>query len=119
MAKLPVSLQRSIKGHSKHLRRVSQRGGSRLLKFVPKSFFPLIKKIFQFIKKGKIPVPFNLNRALLDKVLRAKNSEQVVLQNGSGIATILAHVIPAIASLLPQIIGLFKKKKKAKVWSIF
>ena len=115
MAKLPVSLQRSIKGHSKYLRKVSQRGGNRLLKFVPKSFFPLIKKIFQSIKRGKIPVPFNLNRSLLDKVIRAKNSEQVVLQNGSGIATILAHVVPVIASLVPQIIGLFKKKKKPRI----
>ena len=113
MTKLPVSLQRSIKGHSRYLRKVSQRGGNRLLKFVPKSFFPLIKRIFQSIKRGQIPVPFNLNRALLDKVIRAKNAEQVVLQNGSGIVSILAHVVPTIiGSLLPKIIGLFKKKKK-------
>ena len=109
--RIPVSLQRSIKGHRRILRKVSQKGGNRFLKIVPKTFFPLIKKIFQSIKNGTIPVPFNLNRTLLDKVIRAKNSEKVVLQNGSGIVSILAQVIPAIASLIPSIVGLFKKKK--------
>ena len=109
--RIPVTLQRSIKGHRRSLRKVSQKGGNRFLKFVPKTFFPLVKKIFQSIRNGTIPVPFNINRTLLDKVIRAKNSEKVVLQNGSGIASILAHVIPVIASLVPTIIGLFKKKK--------
>ena len=109
--RIPTNLQRSIKGHGRILRKVTQKGGNRLLKFVPKSFFPLIKKIFQSIKSGRIPVPFNLNRALLDKVIRAKNSEKVVLQNGSGIVSILAAVVPAIASLVPEIVKLFKKKK--------
>ena len=109
--RIPRTLQRSIKGHGKILRKVTQKGGNRLLKFVPKSFFPLIKKIFQSIKGGLLPVPFNISRALLDKVIRAKNSEQVVLQNGSGVVSILAHVIPAIASIVPSIVKLFKKKK--------
>ena len=83
------------------------------MNFAPKTFFPLVKRIFQSILNGSIPVPFNLNRTLLDKVARAKNSEKVILQNGSGISTILAHVIPALASfVIPKIIGLFKKKKK-------
>ena len=81
---------------------------------MPKTFFPLIKKIFQSIKSGLLPVPLNISRALLDKVIRAKNSEQVVLQNGSGVVSILAHVIPAIASILPSIIKLFKKKKNRR-----
>ena len=109
--RIPATLQRSIKGHRRILRKVSQKGGNRFLKFVPKTFFSLIKKIFQSIKKGSIPVPFNINRGLLDKVIRAKNSEKVVLQNGSGIVSILAHVIPAIASIVPSIVKLFKKKK--------
>ena len=109
--RIPTSLQRSIKGHGRTLRKVTQRGGNRLLKFVPQSFFPLIKKIFQSIKSGRIPVPFNLNRVLLDKVIKAKDSKKVVLQNGSGIVSILAAVVPAIASLVPEIVKLFKKKK--------
>jgi hypothetical protein len=110
---IPTSLQRSIKSHRRILRKVSQRGGNRLLNFAPKTFFPLVKRIFQSILNGSIPVPFNLNRTLLDKVARAKNSEKVILQNGSGISTILTHVIPALASfVIPKIIGLFKKKKK-------
>lgn len=110
--RIPTSLQRSIRGHSKILRKVSQRGGNRLLKFVPKTFFPLIKRIFQSIKNGTIPVPFNLNRLLLDKVVRSKNPEKLIVQNGTGIVSILAHVVPAIASLVPQIVKLFKKKKR-------
>jgi len=110
---IPANLQRDIKGHRRILRKVSQKGGARQLNFAPKSFFPLVKRIFQSILSGSIPVPFNLNRKLLDKVTRAKNSEKVILQNGSGIATILAHVIPAIATfVIPKLIGLFKKKKK-------
>ena len=110
---IPASLQRSIKGHRRILRKVSQRGGNRLLNLAPKTFFPLVKRIFKSILNGSIPVPFNLNRTLLDKVARAKNSKKVILQNGSGIATILAHVIPALAGLIiPKIVGLFKKKKK-------
>jgi len=109
--RLPVSLHRSIKGHGRILRKVSQRGGNRLLKFAPKTFFPLIKRIFQSIKNGTIPVPFNLNRKLLDKVIRAKNSENVIVQNGSGIGAILAAVVPALVSLVPEIVKLFKKKK--------
>ena len=110
--RIPTSLQRSIKGHRRILRKVSQRGGNRLLKLAPKTFFPLIKKIFQSIKSGNIPVPFNLSRTLLDKVIRAKNPEKVIVQNGTEIVSILAAVVPAIASLVPSIIGLFKKKKK-------
>ena len=110
--RIPVSLERSIKGHRRILRKVSQKGGNRFLKFVPKTFFPLVKKIFQSIKNGLLPVPFNIGRSLLDKVIRAKNTEKVVLQNGSGVVSILAHVIPAIVSLIPQVVGLFKKKKK-------
>ena len=115
---IPASLQRSIKGHGRILRKVSQKGGRRALSLAPKTFFPLVKRIFQSILSGSIPVPFNLNRTLLDKVIRAKNSEKVILQNGSGIASILAHVVPALATyVIPKIIGLFKKKKKQ--WSIF
>ena len=110
--RLSTSLQRSIKDHERVLRRVTQTGGKRLLKFVPKTFFPLIKKIFQSIKNGTIPVPFNLNRSLLDKVVRAKNSERVIVQNGSGIVSILAQVVPALAAyVIPKIVKLFKKKK--------
>jgi len=108
---IPPSLRRSIKGHGRILRKVSQRGGSRLLKNVPKTFFSVIKRIFQSIRNGSIPVPFNLNRALLDKVIRAKNSEKVIVQNGSGIVSILAAVVPALVSLVPEIVKLFKKKK--------
>ena len=90
---------------------MTQSGGSRSLKFAPKTFFPLIKRIFQSIKNGLLPVPFNISKALLDKVIRAKNSEKVVLQNGSGVLSILAHVIPAIVSIVPSIVKLFKKKK--------
>ena len=80
------------------------------MKFAPKTFFSLIKKLFKSIKKGTIPVPLNISRNLLDKVIRAKNSEKVVLQNGTGILTILRYAIPAIASLVPEIVKLFKKK---------
>ena len=110
--RIPPTLERSIRGHGRILRKVTQSGGSRLLKFAPKTFFPLIKRIFQNIKNGLLPVPFNISKALLDKVIRAKNSEKVVLQNGSGVLSILAHVIPAIVSIVPSIVKLFKKKKK-------
>jgi len=76
-----------------------------------KPFFSLIKRIFQSIKNGQIPVPFNLNRALLDKVIRAKNSEKAIIQNGSGIVSILAAVVLALVTLVPEIVKLFKKKK--------
>jgi len=109
--RIPNSLRRSIKGHGRVLRKVSQRGGNRLLNQVPKTFFSLIKRIFQSIKNGQIPVPFNLNRALLDKVIRAKNSEKAIIQNGSGIVSILAAVVPALVTLVPEIVKLFKKKK--------
>jgi len=113
--RLSPTLQRSIKGHGRILRKVTRKGGNQLLKFVPKTFFPLIKQIFKSIKSGLFPVPFNLNRTLLDKVIRAKNSEKVVLQNGSGVVSILAHVIPAIASIVPSLLKLFKGKKKRKI----
>ena len=109
--RISPALQRSIKAHERVLRKVTQRGGNRLLKYVPKTFFPLIKQLFKSIKNGLLPVPFNISRGLLDKVIRAKNSEKLVLQNGSGILAILAHVIPAIASIVPSIVKLFKKKK--------
>ena len=86
-----------------------------MLKFVPKTFFPLIKQIFKNIKNGLLPVPFNISRGLLDKVIQAKNSEKVVLQNGSGVVSILAHVIPAIASIVPSLLKLFKKKKGKQI----
>ena len=111
---IPTTLQRSIKGHQSILRKVTQKGGNRLLKFVPKTFFPLVKQIFKSIRNGSLAVPFNISRsarALLDKVIRSKNSEKVVLQNGSGVVSILAHVIPAIASIVPSIVKLFKKKR--------
>ena len=109
--RIPTTLQRAIKGHQSILRKVTQKGGNRLLKFVPKTFFPLVKQIFKSIRNGSLAVPFNISRALLDKVIRAKNSEKVVLQNGSGVVSILAHVIPAIASIIPSIVKLFRKSK--------
>ena len=108
--RISPTFQRSIKGHGRILRKVTRKG-PQLLKFVPKTFFPLIKQIFKNIKSGLFSVPFNINRTLLDKVIRAKNSEKVVLQNGSGVVSILAHVIPAIASIVPSLLKLFKKKK--------
>ena len=111
--RLSPAFKQSIKGHGRILRKVTR--NKQLLKLVPKTFFPLIKQIFKNIKNGLLPVPFNISRGLLDKVIRAKNSEKVVLQNGSGVVSILAHVIPAIASIVPSLLKLFKGKKKRKI----
>ena len=110
--RIPTTLRSSIKGHGRVLRKVTQTGGNRLLKFVPRSFFPLVKKIFQSIKGGLLPVPLTISRAILDKVAKAKDPERAVLQNGSGVLSILAHAIPAIVSLVPEIVKFFKKKRK-------
>ena len=109
--RIPANLKSSIKGHGRVLRKVTQTGGNRLLKYVPRSFFPLVKKIFQSIKSGLLPVPLNISKAILDKVIRAKDPEKTVLQNGSGVISILAHAIPALVSLVPEIVKLFKRKK--------
>jgi hypothetical protein len=111
MAKrIPLKLHRSIKDHGRLLHKVSQKGGNRLLKNVPKTFFGLIKTLFHYVKKGGIPVPLSLNQSLLSKVLRAKNTGRTIIQNGSGIVSILAHVVPALVSLVPEIVKFFKKK---------
>ena len=109
--RISPTLRSSIKGHGRVLRKVTQTGGNRFLKHVPRSFFPLVKKIFQSIKGGLLPVPLNISRAILDKITRAKDPEKAVLQNGSGVLSILAHAIPAIVSLVPEIVKFFKKKK--------
>ena len=115
MAKrIPVALGRSIKRHGRIMNEVIKSGGNKrklILQHAPKTFFTLIRSLFRNILKGKISAPLNINKSLLNKVARAKDPNRVVVQNGSGIASILAHVVPSLIALVPEFVKLFKKKK--------
>jgi hypothetical protein len=115
MAKrIPVALDRSIKRHGRIMNQVIKSVGKKrklILQHAPKTFFTLIQSIFRNILKGKIAAPLNVNKSLLNKVIRTKDPSKVVVQNGSGIVSILAHVVPSLIALVPEFVKLFKKKK--------
>jgi hypothetical protein len=111
MAKrVPVALGRSIKRHEQIMKQLIRSGSGKrkqLLKQAPRTLFSLIQRLFKSIIKGKVPAPININKTLLGKVARSTNLNKVIQQNGSGVFTILAQVVPLILSLLPT---LLKKK---------
>jgi hypothetical protein len=111
--RIPTTLRSSVKSHGRVLRRATQSGGTAFLRKAPRSFFPLIKKIFQSIKGGLLPVPLTIAKTLLEKVIRSKDPERTVLQNGSGVISILASAIPALLTVVPEIVNLFKRKKRS------
>ena len=95
------------------MNQVIKSGGNKrklILQHAPKTFFTLIQRLFRNILKGKIPAPFNVNKKLLKKVVGSKNPNKVVVQHGSGIVTVLKHVIPSLIALVPEFVKLFKKK---------
>ena len=112
--RIPVALDRSIKRHGRIMNQVIRSGGNKrklILQHAPKTFFTLIQSLFRNILKGKIAAPLNVDRRLLNKVIRTKDPNRVVVQNGSGIVSILAHVIPSLIALVPEFVKLFKRKK--------
>ena len=96
------------------MNQVIKNGGNKrkqILQQAPQTFFTLIKSLFRHILKGKIPAPLNINKGLLKKVTNSKNPNKVVVQNGSGIVSILSAVIPSLIAIVPEVVKLFKKKR--------
>lgn len=108
-----MTLARNMNKHKKLLNALtipSKRG--RILKRANKSLFATVKSLFANIINGKLPAPNALNAGLIAHMKRlvgSKNPSATVQQNGSGIFTALATIVPI---LLPLVLKLFKKKSK-------
>lgn len=112
VARIPLKLARDVKKHQRVLQDLIKPGNKRklMLRTAKKSLFATIKSLFSSILKGKLPAPLDLNNSLITlmkKLVRARNPNVVVQQNGSGIIAALAKIVPVVLSLLPM---LFKKK---------
>lgn len=120
VARLPRGLARNVKRHQKLLKDLTKpsKRASALKRanktMVGGSLFKTIKDLFKQVLNGKISLPKIMNskaRALLRKFVTTRNTDEVIRQNGSGIFSILAQVIPMV---LPLVMSLFKNKKKKK-----
>ena len=68
-----------------------------------------VKQMFSLILDNKIPqILQGLSGSYINLMKKAVASRRPIEQSGSGIFTVLKHVIPVV---LPMIMSLFKKKK--------
>lgn len=112
VARIPLKLARDVKRHRRVLQDLIKPGNKRklMLRTAKKSLFATIKSLFSNILNGKLTAPLDLNNSLIThmkRLVRARNADTVVQQNGSGIIAALTKIIPMVLALLPS---LFKKK---------
>ena len=68
-----------------------------------------LKQMLSLILTERIPLLSGLSRNFIQQIRKAVNSRRPIEQSGSGIFSVLKHVIPIV---LPMVLSLFKKKTK-------
>ena len=118
VSRIPRTLARDVKKHQKLLRDLTKRAKRPLAlkraknSMVGGSIFKTIKSLFVNVLNGKIPLAKSLSSkalALLKKYINSRNSDAVIKQNGAGVFSILASILPVV---IPLVMKLFKKKNK-------
>ena len=66
-----------------------------------------LKQMLSLILTEKIPLLTGLSRNFVQQIKQAVTSRRPIEQSGSGIFSVLKHVIPIV---LPMVLSLFKKK---------
>lgn len=66
-----------------------------------------LKQMLSLILTEKIPLLTGLSRNFIQQIKQAVTSRRPIEQSGSGIFSVLKHVIPIV---LPMVLSLFKKK---------
>ena len=105
---IPLKFAKRVKRHETALKRMTSKPDHKR-SYIGGSLSKTLKQMLSLVLDGKFPLLSGLSGNVIRLIRKAVQSRRAIEQNGSGIFSILKHVIPVV---LPMVLSLFKKKPK-------